>query len=323
MLRRDSMNWTMVPSREIVCDARMPSDDSCPIRRFESAVAAGSRSRRAVRSGEQLEIVEDLLGAAENVREASAQQSHDGELQREHGDGRRCEAGVVPEEQRCDEQQRQQQRDRQYPARSESIRAIRPSARAPRAARRHPQSRRAPPGLRADRGARAAPQRSAVVRAPPERKQAPTASSPARSLPCACARSRAARRDCPGRTDRDPLHRRGGDRRSACRGCPVRSNDLRCERCLLDSERPHAARVRAPFARGSDRSPRPGRVRSARATSSRPTIWPRRRSPRARCGRWRCARKRARAVRSAPGVPANAGRTLRKAPRFRVHGNDG
>ena len=167
MLRRDSMNWTMVPSREIVCDARMPSDDSCPIRRFESAVVVGSRSRRAVRSASSLRLSKtcSVLPRTSLRRRRSSRTTR--ELQREHGDGRRCEAGVVPEEQRCDEQQRQQQRDGQYPACSESIRAIRPSPRAPQAARRRPQSRRVPPGLRADRGDRAAPQCSAVVRAPP------------------------------------------------------------------------------------------------------------------------------------------------------------
>ena len=56
-----------VPSRAIACDARMPSDDSCPIRRFDECRRGrlALQARRQV--GEQLEIVEDLLRAAENV----------------------------------------------------------------------------------------------------------------------------------------------------------------------------------------------------------------------------------------------------------------
>ena len=105
-----------------------------------------------------------------------------------------------------------------------------------------------------------------------DRRRAITTSPPARSHPCACGQSTAARTDCRARTDRDRRRTRDADRRSACRVALSAPTILDASDAGAIVSGGALARERAHVARGSDRSPRAGRVPPARATNSRPTM---------------------------------------------------
>ena len=127
--------------------------------------------------GKQLEIVERLLGAAENVsvRCLRSRRTTPNSIASTaiSGDAR---PELFQNTSGGDEQQRHQQRDGQDPAARSVDSATPPSARALRAARRRPRFRRALRGLRADRADRAAPRCSAAAPGSSRRQRATTAS---------------------------------------------------------------------------------------------------------------------------------------------------